>query len=219
MLISRLGTNFSPEAPMEDIKDFCKHWEMAKSIETQFCIRYSKLCIADIMSRPKWSEMRDNLKPGQVVLVTNDGQKRCDWRLGMVLQVKKDLSGVVRTVNVKIKNPGRRCSKMTRHVRQLIPLSVFNEEIEDIPMGDVEEEKAIMAESVARPGPCTLKNQRDVMKKTKAKKTSTKLETILEDETPTVSTIPGPIGARTRSRTSEVVPSKITVTVTNRNAH
>jgi transposase InsO family protein len=215
MLISRLGTNFAPEAPMEDFKEYCKHWEMAKSLETQFCTRYSKLCIADIMSRPKWAEMRDNLKPGQVVLVTNDGLKRCDWRLGMVLQVKKDLSGVVRTVNVKIKNPGRRCSKMTRHVRQLVPLSVFNEGIEDIPMGEADEEKAIMAEASARkPGPCTLKNQRGVIKKAKAKKTGPRLETIIENETPAISTIPGPIGARTRSKTSEVVaPETTTITV------
>jgi hypothetical protein len=209
MLIGRLGTTFAPEAEMEELKSFCKHWEKSKNIETQFCERYSKLCIADIMSRPKWAEMRDNLKPGQVVLVTNDGHKRCDWRLGCVLQVKKDLSGAIRTVMVKIKNPGRRCSMMTRNVRQLIPLSVFSEGHDDIPMDEAEIEAAIIAEALTRgPGPCTLKNKKETPK---VKKEMPKLPRVIttkkvkrpREVVDTTIPINTRAGARTRSRANE----------------
>jgi hypothetical protein len=206
MLINRLGSGFSPEAPLEDFKEYCKHWEMAKSLETKFCDMYSKLCIADLMSRPKWAEMRDNLKPGQVVLVTNDGTKRCNWRLGLVLQVKKDLSGVIRTVNVKIKNPGRRCSTMTRNVRQLIPLSVFNEGHDDVPMGEAEEEALIMAETTNRGGPCKLKDTRTPIKKTKAKQKTKQASPRLAQIKEVMVQTPGAVGSpgtRTRSKTLE----------------
>jgi hypothetical protein len=110
---------------------------------------------------------------------------------------------------VKIKNPGRRCSMMTRNVRQLIPLSVFSEGHDDIPMDEAEIEAAIIAEALTRgPGPCTLKNKKETPK---VKKEMPKLPRVIttkkvkrpREVVDTTIPINTRAGARTRSRANE----------------
>jgi hypothetical protein len=101
-----------------------------------------------LMSMEKWSEFRNNLTVGTLVLVADDNQKRQDWKLGNITKVKKDDEGVVRTVLVKVRpSAKRKAIEMLRHVRQLVPLSIFEAEVRDtVEMSEIEENKAIEAE-------------------------------------------------------------------------
>jgi hypothetical protein len=152
LLTGRLGTAFAPRVPVEKPKKWCEHWETIKEVTKTFEDKYVTMCLAKLMSMEKWSEFHNNMTVGTLVLLADDGHKRHDWKLGCVTKTKRDEEGVVRTALVKIKPSAKRKPiEMFRHVRQLVPLSVFEEEVRDnAEMSEVEEVKAIEAEMGCR---------------------------------------------------------------------
>ena len=60
--------------------------------------------MANIALRQRWNSPRRNVKPGDVVIVKEEGIPRCEWRLGRVTEVCKGKDGLVRKASVQIGN-------------------------------------------------------------------------------------------------------------------
>lgn len=56
-----------------------------------------------MQQRQKWTALRRNLTPGDVVLVTDATASRGSWMMGKVLDVRSDVNGVVRSVRLQMK--------------------------------------------------------------------------------------------------------------------
>ena len=57
-----------------------------------------------LFTRRKWQKRRENLKCGDIVLISDASAARGDWPLGIIVNTYSDKHGVVRIVDVKSKS-------------------------------------------------------------------------------------------------------------------
>ena len=73
-------------------------------------------------SRKKWSNGKDDLKTGDVVLVLSTDNPRGQWPLGRITKTFVRLDGRVHVVNVQVGQ-----NELTRSVHKLVPLECVNQ--------------------------------------------------------------------------------------------
>jgi hypothetical protein len=82
---------------------------------------------AQVLGSHKWAKMVEEIKVGTLVLVMSDNEKRYNWPLGLVTEVHRSQDGVVRAAAVRTKcMEGQRPTTVSRNVRELIPLTMFD---------------------------------------------------------------------------------------------
>lgn len=81
-----------------------RRWKQAQYLADWFWKRWVKEYLPNLQERQKWNKAKQNLKPGDIVLILDDSAPRNSWLLGRVLQTKMDAKGLVRQVLVRTRS-------------------------------------------------------------------------------------------------------------------
>lgn len=80
-----------------------KRWKQIQYMAELFWKRWISEYLPLMQQRQKWTALRRNLTPGDVVLVADATASRGSWMMGKVLDVRSDVNGVVRSVRLQTK--------------------------------------------------------------------------------------------------------------------
>lgn len=92
------------EFPMTDTIYSTKRWKVAQAVADEFWRAWRSEYWSTIMPRQKWSEVRRNLKVGDIVMVMDESAARSDWKLGRVSRTTPGKDGLVRDVEITLGN-------------------------------------------------------------------------------------------------------------------
>ncbi len=127
------GRRGPPPTP-EDVEreNLAKRWQCVKEAERQLDIRWRREILPTLHSRKKWQDLRKNMQKGDMVLIVNKQRDRHEWPLGKVDEIFRSDDGLVREAKVLAKfHPTQTMMIYTRHVRQLVPIRLFQTQDED----------------------------------------------------------------------------------------
>ena len=79
------------------------HYHLVQSVVEDFWKRWTELCAPALVVQLKWHTARHNLRPGDVVIVTDKNTLRGDYRLAPVKDVFPGENGKVHKVTVQYK--------------------------------------------------------------------------------------------------------------------
>jgi hypothetical protein len=143
-----LGGEVAPEADIEDLRNLPKRWALMQKHFSKYAKELNKGFQAQVLGSHKWAKMVEEIKVGTLVLVMSDNDKRYNWPLGLVTEVHRSKDGIVRAVAVRTKcMDGQRPTTVSRNVRELIPLTMFDNTNEN-PASTTDKD----AEAVTTPG-------------------------------------------------------------------
>ena len=80
-----------------------RRWKQVQYLAELFWKRWVREYLPLQQERQKWTQVRQNLKSGDVVMIVDDSAPRNSWLLGRVTQTIPDSKGLVRRVLVKTK--------------------------------------------------------------------------------------------------------------------
>ena len=78
-----------------------KMWQQSQALASFFWRRFTKEYLSSLTERKKWKEKKQNLKEGDVVLVTEPNQPQGVWPLGRIVSTHPGQDGLVRAVTVR----------------------------------------------------------------------------------------------------------------------
>ena len=119
----RPSMNIPPDVVDEKDKFSGKSWRQAQLLANHFWKRWLKEYVPSLQERHKWQQEQRNVRVGDIVLVADDNVKRNQWILGRVLNVFPGSDGLVRSVEVRVKE-----SVLKRPVTKLCLLEGVNDE-------------------------------------------------------------------------------------------
>ena len=91
-----------------------RRWKQAQYLADLFWKRWVKEYLPSLQERQKWNKVKQNLEPGDIVMILDEKAPRSSWLLGRVVHTKADSKGLVRRVLVKT-----RSSTLERPVERL----------------------------------------------------------------------------------------------------
>ncbi|XP_061919407.1 uncharacterized protein LOC133660184 isoform X3 [Entelurus aequoreus] len=80
-----------------------RRWKQVQYMADLFWHRWTREYLALLQERQKWTQVRNNLQPGDVVLVVDPTAPRGSWPLGRILETRPDGGGLVRSVKLQTK--------------------------------------------------------------------------------------------------------------------
>lgn len=89
-------------------------WRQAQYMSDLFWRRWIREYVPQLIARQKWHAVKENLKPGDVVLVSDVSQPRGKWPLGIVEAVTTGRDDLVRSATVRMAK-----STLTRPITQI----------------------------------------------------------------------------------------------------
>lgn len=99
-----------------------RRWKQIQYLADLFWKRWRTEYLHTLQIRQKWTKFRENLKPGDLVLIMDENAPRCHWKMGVISTVFKDKNKVVRSVEVKTSS-----SLLVRPITKIILLKVVEE--------------------------------------------------------------------------------------------
>ena len=90
-----------PETVTTDEPSLCKRWTLCQSIIHHFWKRWSAEYLQHLQKAGKWKVAKPNLKPGDIVIVTDERTFTNHWVLAKLLKVFTGQDGLVRAVDVQ----------------------------------------------------------------------------------------------------------------------
>jgi hypothetical protein len=107
-----------------------KRWKHSQVIAEEFWKVWKTEYLDLIMKRPKWLKERENITPGDIVLIKEDNVARNDWKIGRVSRTMPGKDNLVRKVEVTLGNPlidmkGKPIQKATTLTRPITKLVVL----------------------------------------------------------------------------------------------
>lgn len=82
-------------------KSKIKMWHNLIAMRNEFWHRWSSEYITQLQQKNKWRSEKDNVKIGQLVIMKEDDLKPLQWKMGRIMEVYPDETGVIRVVGVK----------------------------------------------------------------------------------------------------------------------
>ncbi|KAK0146726.1 hypothetical protein N1851_013933 [Merluccius polli] len=86
----------------EDIYARCR-WRQVQYISNLFWKRWIAEYLPQLQERQKWSGVKRNFIPGDIVIIVDDSAPRNSWLTGRIIQTIPDRRGLVRLVRIKTK--------------------------------------------------------------------------------------------------------------------
>ena len=80
-----------------------ERYKYLQKVLAEFWKRWSTEYLPKLQERSKWRSEEDPLRPGDVVLVTEDNTARPTWPMGLVTEMIAGKDGIQRTARVKTK--------------------------------------------------------------------------------------------------------------------
>ena len=99
-LIGRPLTAY-PETLLPEKLSLLKSWNLCQALVQQFWDRWSREYLKELQGRSKWRLARDNLLPGDVVILKDDHTFSCYWPMAKVVETYPGKDGLVRVAKVK----------------------------------------------------------------------------------------------------------------------
>ncbi|XP_074649826.1 uncharacterized protein LOC141904997 [Tubulanus polymorphus] len=99
-----VGRNLQIVPDIDDVTkktSFGQKWQYRQRLAKLFWSRWYKEYLVELNKMQKWTEIQENAKIGDVVLVADDNVKKADWRLGRIIDVHMGRDDLVRSVTVK----------------------------------------------------------------------------------------------------------------------
>ena len=81
-----------------------RRWKQVQYLANLFWRRWVREYLPLLQERQKWTQVSQNLTPGDVVMIVDDSAPRNSWVLGKVIKTMPDAKGLVRRVLVKTKS-------------------------------------------------------------------------------------------------------------------
>lgn len=81
-----------------------RRWRQVQYIANLFWKRWIREYLPLLQERQKWSEQKNNLKPGDIVIIMDPTAPRGSWPLARVLEAFHDDKGLVRSVRLQTKS-------------------------------------------------------------------------------------------------------------------
>ena len=81
-----------------------KRWQLIQQMSRQFWDRWKKEYLSTQQRRNKWTSFTENLKVGDLVLMTEDNSPPMRWPLARVTKVIHGKDGVARVMDVLTTN-------------------------------------------------------------------------------------------------------------------
>lgn len=78
-----------------------RHWQQIQQMRQSFWKRWTADYLSLLQQRPKWQQLRTNLKVGELVLVQDDRLGQHKWPLGRVVETHPGDDGNVRVVTIR----------------------------------------------------------------------------------------------------------------------
>lgn len=104
LLLMKVQPSMPPGTFNKDDQYARRRWRQVQYLADLFWPRWTREYLPLLQERRKWSQLRRNLKPGDVVLLVDSSAPRNTWIMGRILQTIPDASGTVRRVKVQTKN-------------------------------------------------------------------------------------------------------------------
>ena len=98
-----------------------RRWRRVQFLAEQFWTRWRREYLQSLQPRQKWTEIRRDLRVGDVVLMRDEQQHRNNWPLGRVGDVIRSEDGRVRKVKVEIVKEGEKKAYL-RPIKELVLL-------------------------------------------------------------------------------------------------
>ncbi|XP_055522477.1 uncharacterized protein LOC129716668 [Wyeomyia smithii] len=99
------------------------HWQRIQQLREHFWKRWSKEYVTELQVSGKWTNKRNNIRPGMIVVLKEDNLPPQCWRLGRVVKVYPGADDLVRVVDVQTKT-----GTFQRPIHKLAPLSIADNE-------------------------------------------------------------------------------------------
>lgn len=96
------------------------HYQYLQRLRSEFWRLWSKEYLHTLQSRKKWKTEQPNVRPGQIVLVSEDNEPLTCWSLGKIIETFPGVDGLTRAVDVLCR------SKVLRrpiHKLSLLPIT------------------------------------------------------------------------------------------------
>ena len=117
LLLQRSSPNLPPGC-FRDTDNYCRRqWKQVQHMASEFRTRWRREYLQTLQLRQKWNQRKQNLKIGDVVILTDNDLPRNLWKLGRVTNVFPDDKLLVRTVEIKTAS-----STMHRPISELVLL-------------------------------------------------------------------------------------------------
>ncbi|GBN20548.1 hypothetical protein AVEN_66594-1 [Araneus ventricosus] len=79
-------------------------WQRVEKLTQHIWKRWSSDYLNHFQQRHKWQFVKNNVKPGMMVILKEDNLPKCKWALGRIIDVIPGKDGYVRVVNVRTAN-------------------------------------------------------------------------------------------------------------------
>ena len=116
-LHGQIGGQFAPTSVDSTQFNLRKRWRRIQELVRHFWQRWLREWLPALAARKKWTQERQDVKVGDVVLVVSPDTSRGNWPLGRVLEVYPGTDGRVRVVKVQVGQ-----GTLVRSVTKLCPL-------------------------------------------------------------------------------------------------
>ena len=101
-LLGRENTSASFMPSSERYHDLRKSFKTAQAYVNMIWKRWTREYLPEWNQRSKWSKEMQNLKEGELVWLVDDSAKRCEYKLGRIIEIFTGNGGFVRLARVKM---------------------------------------------------------------------------------------------------------------------
>ena len=123
LLTMKTDVHSSPPGDFEEPDLYSrKRWRRVQYLAQQFWSRWKKEYLHQLQSRQKWNSEQRNLQTGDIVLLGESDQPRCDWKLALVTETYASRDDLVRKVRLHIGN-GHYLDRPVHKLVLLLPTS------------------------------------------------------------------------------------------------
>ena len=123
LLTMKTDVHSSPPGDFEEPDLYSrKRWRRVQYLAQQFWSRWKKEYLHQLQSRQKWNSEQRNLQIGDIVLLGESDQPRCDWKLALVTETYASRDDLVRKVRLHIGN-GHYLDRPVHKLVLLLPTS------------------------------------------------------------------------------------------------
>ena len=102
-----------------------RRWRYVQFLADQFWRKWIREYIPELQKRNKWDKLEENLKIGDLVLITEENTPRGLWPLGRIVDVKLGRDQMVRSVMIKT-----RSNELVRPITKVVLLEASNQDFE-----------------------------------------------------------------------------------------
>lgn len=103
LLLMKVQPNMPPGTFNKDDQYARRRWRQVQYLADLFWTRWTREYLPLLQERQKWTKLKRNFEPGDVVLVVDSSFPRNTWIMGRIIQTIPDSSGTVRRVKLQTK--------------------------------------------------------------------------------------------------------------------